>query len=118
PGAPEDIYEITYTLEHKNTGETKKMTDKEYLQTEIWKDKNWKIVGDPVNKLIRKGYDVKIKDLKITDSQGTDYNQEILENPYYNLVIVAYNLEKADIRGIGDLNALAINAAENFNIRA
>lgn len=117
PGAPQDVYQVTYTLKNKQTGETKEMTDKEYLKTEIWKDSNWEIIGEPVSKLMKKGYDVRIKDLKITDSQGTDYNKEILENPYYNLIIVAYDLTKADTRGIGDLNAIAINAAENFNIR-
>jgi uncharacterized membrane protein YphA (DoxX/SURF4 family) len=117
PGAEPDVYEITYNLKNKSTGETKSMTDKEYLKTEIWKDKNWEITGEPVTKLIKKGFDLKIKDLKITDSQGTDYNHEILENPYYNLVIVAYDLTKTDATGIGNLNALAINAAENYNIR-
>lgn len=117
PGAPQDVYQVTYTLKNKQTGETKEMTDKEYLKTEIWKDSKWEIIGEPVSKLMQKGYDVRIKDLKITDSQGTDYNKEILENPYYNLIIVAYDLNKADTRGIGDLNAIAINAAENFNIR-
>jgi len=117
PGAAPDVYEITYNLKNKSNGETKSMTDKEYLKTEIWKDKNWEITGEPVTKLIKKGFDLKIKDLKITDSQGTDYNQEILENPYYNLVIVAYDLAKTDATGIGNLNALAINAAENYNIR-
>lgn len=117
PGAPQDVYQVTYTLKNKQTGETKEMTDKEYLKTEIWKDSKWEIIGEPVSKLMQKGYDVRIKDLKITDSQGTDYNKEILENPYYNLIIVAYDLTKADTGGIGDLNAIAINAAENFNIR-
>lgn len=117
PGAPQDVYEITYSLKNKKSGDEKKMTDKEYIKTQIWKDTNWEIVGDPVNKLIKKGYDVKIKDLKITDSQGTDYNKELLENPYYNLIVVAYDLSKANKNGIGDLNALAINAAENYNIR-
>jgi len=117
PGAPQDVYQITYTLKNKSTDETKSLTDKEYLSSGIWKDKNWEITGDPESKLISKGFEVKIKDLKITDSQGTDYNTEILENPYYNLVIVAYDLSKTDLIGIGNLNALAINAAENFNIR-
>ncbi|MCF8451774.1 MAG: DoxX family protein [Pedobacter sp.] len=117
PGAPQDVYQITYTLKNKSTGETKSLTDKEYLSSGIWKDKNWEITGDPESKLISKGFEVKIKDLKITDSQGTDYNTEILENPYYNLVIVAYDLSKTDLIGISNLNALAINAAENFNIR-
>jgi len=117
PGATPDVYEITYNLKNKSSEETKSMTDKEYLKTQIWKDKNWEIIGDPISKLIKKGFDLKIKDLKITDNQGTDYNQEILENPYYNLVIVAYDLSKTDATGIGNLNALAINAAENYNIR-
>lgn len=116
-GAPQDVYEITYKLKNKKTAEEKTMTDKEYLKTEIWKDSNWEITGDPSSRLVKKGYEVKIKDLKITDSQGTDYNKEILENPYYNLIIVAYDLAKADAGGIADLNAIAINAAENFNIR-
>ena len=117
PGAPQDVYQITYTLKNKSTGETKSLTDKEYLSSGIWKDKSWEITGDPESKLISKGFEVKIKDLKITDSQGTDYNTEILENPYYNLVIVAYDLSKTDLIGLGNLNAVAINAAENFNIR-
>lgn len=117
PGAPLDVYEITYNLRNKKTGEDKMMTDKEYLKTGIWKNTNWEIVGEPVNKLMKKGYDVKIKDLKITDSQGTDYNKELLENPYYNFIVVAYDLSNANKNGIGDLNALAINAAENYNIR-
>ncbi len=116
-GAPQDVYEITYKLKNKKTAEEKTMTDKEYLKTEIWKDSNWEITGDPSSRLVKKGYEVKIKDLKITDSQGTDYNKEILENPYYNLIIVAYDLAKANQGGIGDLNAIALNAAENFNIR-
>lgn len=117
PGAEPDIYEITYTLKNKNTGEIKTMSDKEYLKTEIWKDTNWEIFGDSESKLIKKGYDVKIKDLKINDSQGTDYTKEIIENPYYNLVIVAYDLDKTNKTAIGDLNAIAMNAAENYNIR-
>ena len=117
PGADPDIYEITYTLKNRSTGETKTMSDKEYLKTEIWKDTNWEIFGDSESKLVKKGYDVKIKDLTISDSQGTDYTKEIIENPYYNLVIVAYDLDKTNKTAIGDLNAIAMNAAENYNIR-
>ncbi|MGV3509357.1 MAG: BT_3928 family protein [Sphingobacteriaceae bacterium] len=117
-GALLDEFEITYNLKNKKSGETKKMTDKEYLKTEIWKDANWEITGTPENKLIKKGYEPKIKDLKISDLQGTDYTAEIIENPYYNLVIVAYDLSKANKNAIGDLNALAINSAENYNIRS
>ena len=118
PGAPLDEYEISYRLKHKKSGEEKKMTDKEYLKTEIWKDENWEIIGQPENRLVKAGYQAKIKDLKIMDSQGTDYTSEIIENPYYNLIIVAWNLNKADKQALGNLNALAMNAGENYNIRS
>jgi uncharacterized membrane protein YphA (DoxX/SURF4 family) len=117
PGAQPDEYQITYTIKNKKTGETKQVTDKEYIKQEVWKDANWEIIGDPENKLIKKGYEVKIRDLKITDSQGTDYTSEIIENPYYNLVIVAWDLNKTNEVALGNLNAIAINAAENYNIR-
>jgi hypothetical protein len=117
PGAEPDVYEITYTLKNKKTGETQKMTDKEYLNKQIWKDEAWEIIGEPVNKLIKKGYEVKIKDLKLSDDQGTEYTREIIENPYYNLIIVAYNLDATNENAINELNALAINAAEGYNIR-
>ncbi|WP_207535511.1 BT_3928 family protein [Desertivirga arenae] len=116
-GAPVDEFEITYNLVNKRTKETKQMTDKEYMKTEVWKDADWEIKGEPGRKLIKRGFEPPIKDLKIADSQGTDYTSELMENPYYNLVIVAYNLNAANKRAIGDLNALAINAAENYNVR-
>ncbi|WP_207428244.1 BT_3928 family protein [Pedobacter sp. SYSU D00535] len=116
-GAPLDEYEIVYVLKHKKSGESKTMTDKEYIDSGIWKDENWEVTGEPEKKLIKEGYQPKIKDLRIADSQGTDYTAELMENPYYNLLIVAYRLEDTNINALGDLNALAINAAENYNIR-
>jgi len=116
-GAIPDEYQIMYNMTNKKTGEKKLLSDQEYLKTEIWKDDNWEIVGDPESKLIKAGYQPKIRDLKITDAAGTDYTKEITENPYYNLVIVSWNLNDADEKGIANLNALALNATEQFNIR-
>ncbi len=116
-GAPVDEYLIMYDLKNKKTGETKTMSDKEYMGKEVWKDDNWEVTGSPSRKLIKKGYDVKIKDLLITDASGTDYTKEIVENPYYSLVVVAYNLNETSESAMADINALALNAAEQFNIR-
>lgn len=117
PGAQPDEFQIMYNLTNKKTKEKKVMSDKEYLKTEIWKDDNWEIVGTPEKKLIKKGYEAKIKDLNISDASGTDYTKELIENPYYNLIIVAYNLDDADKEGMSALNAMSLNAAEQFNIR-
>ncbi len=118
PGAPQDEFLIMYQLKNKATGETKTMSDKDYMKQEVWKDENWEVFGDPEKKLIKKGYEVKIKDLLIADASGTDYTKELIENPYYNLVVVAYDLRHTDEEGIAETNALALNAAEQFNIRS
>jgi uncharacterized membrane protein YphA (DoxX/SURF4 family) len=116
-GAMPDEFLIMYQLKNKATGETKTMSDKDYLKLEVWKDNNWEVVGNPEKKLIKKGYDVKIKDLLIADASGTDYTKELIENPYYNLVVVAYDLKNANENAIAATNALALNAADQFNIR-
>ncbi|KEQ28979.1 DoxX family protein [Pedobacter antarcticus 4BY] len=116
-GAQPDEYVITYKLHHKVTGEDKEMSDKDYLKTEIWKDNNWEIVGEPTQKLIKKGYEAKIKDLMISDASSTDYTKELLENPYYNLVIVAYYLKDSNEQAIQEMNAIAAQAVKEFNIR-
>lgn len=117
PGKTPDEYQIMYQLKHKVSGEKKEMSDKDYLKTEIWKDNNWEIVGEPSQKLLKKGFEPKIKDLMISDASGTDYTKEIIENPYYNLIIVAYYLKDTDIEAIQELNKIAAAAAKDFNIR-
>lgn len=116
-GAALDEYEIIYQLRNKKSGQEKKMTDKEYLKTEIWKDADWEIKGEPENRLIKEGFQPKIKDLRIADEVGTDYTSELLANPYYNLVVVAYDLSRADKQALERINMLALNAAEHYNTR-
>ncbi|HUH20130.1 BT_3928 family protein [Albibacterium sp.] len=112
-----DEYETIYVLKNKETNETKKVGDKEYLQAEIWKDQSWEIVGDPETRLIKKGYQVPISDLIISDINGVDHTNEIIENPEYNLIIVAYDINSANQDGLKKLNNLAQSAAEEYRIR-
>jgi uncharacterized membrane protein YphA (DoxX/SURF4 family) len=117
PGALPDQFELTYHLKNKKTAETKDMTDKEYLSSNIWKDNNWEIIGDPESKLIKKGFTPKIVDLIINDAQRNDYTKELISNPFYSLWIVAYDLKKTDGAAINRLSALAANLTANFNMR-
>ncbi|MFA4871192.1 MAG: BT_3928 family protein [Pedobacter sp.] len=116
-GEKGDEYAIMYNMHNKTTNEKKVMSDKDYLKTEIWKDEKWEIVGEPEKVLVKKGYTPKIMDLMISDASGTDYTKELIENPYYNLVIVAYNLKDVNENAIAKINAIALNATEQFNIR-
>jgi uncharacterized membrane protein YphA (DoxX/SURF4 family) len=117
PGAQPDVFEITYQLKNKKSGATKTMTDKDYLKSNIWKDNDWEVVGTPESRLVKKGFTPKIIDLSIKDAQGTDYTKELLSNPFNNLFIVAYDLNKTNLNAMGNLNALAVNLHDNFNTR-
>lgn len=117
PGSQPDLFEITYQLKNKKSGQTKQMTDKEYLKSNIWKDNNWAVVGTPESRLVKKGFTPKIIDLSIKDAQGNDYTKELLANPFNNLFIVAYDLNKTNLNAMGNLNALAVNLHDNFNTR-
>jgi uncharacterized membrane protein YphA (DoxX/SURF4 family) len=117
PGAMPDEFELTYNLKNKKSGEAKTMTDKEYIKSGIWKDTNWQVIGDPESRLVKKGFTPKIADLSIQDAQRNDYTKELLSNPFYSLVIVAYDLKKTDTSAINRLNALAVNLTQNFNTR-
>jgi len=117
PGAKPDEYEQTFHLKNKKTKETKVMTSTDYLKSNIWKDNNWEVVGQPESRLVKVGFTPKIRDLSIADAQGNDYTKELLSNPFYSVIVVAYNLQKTDVDAISRLNVMAINLKTNFNTR-
>lgn len=117
-GKQGDQYETIYTMQHKGSGEKKKVSDNVYLADELWKDENWEIIGEPESRLVKKGYSIPIPDLLIADANGEDFTREIIENPYYNIIVVAWDLENTNLAALSRINALVMNAAENYNIRA
>jgi len=112
-----DQYQTVYQLKHRTSGETKQVTDQEYLAEDLWKDDAWEIVGDPTTRLIKKGYQIPIADLMISDAEGNDRTEEIIENPDFSLLIVAYDIEKANGKGLSQLNELAREMAVDFRTR-
>jgi len=117
-GAEPDQYEIMYRLKHADTGEERTVSDKAYLDEGIWKDEKWEIVGEPTSKLVKKGYTIPITDLMITDENGEDHTQNIITNPYYNLIIVAYDLQATNKEALAKINELVREAATMYNTRA
>jgi len=67
--------------------------------------------------LIKKGFTPKIQDLTIYDSQHNDYTNELLANPFYSLVIVAWDIDHTNQDAINQINALALDLRENYNTR-
>ncbi|HWK99237.1 MAG TPA: BT_3928 family protein [Parapedobacter sp.] len=113
-----DQYDIIYTLRNKTSGEEKQVSDKVYLSDELWKDESWEIVGDPESKLVSKGYQIPIPDLLISDANGEDVTHQLIENPYYNIVVVAWNLDQTDLDALHQINELVTEITGAYNVRA
>lgn len=119
-GKQGDVYEYIYEIKNKATGETKKVTDKEYMDG-IWEDENWEVIGEPSSRLVQKGYEIPISDLLISDADGNDVTQEIITNPYYNFVVVstyADKLSTADIIALDRINSTIRDLSADYNLRA
>lgn len=120
-GAEPDVYEHIYEIQDKTTGETRKVSDKEYLDDKLWEDDNLEVIGEPSTKLIKKGYTIPIPDLIITDIDGVDRTQEIIENPYYNFIVVSTDLSQlssTDLNALDRINSTVRDLSVDYNIRA
>lgn len=120
-GVALDEFEIIYAMKHKETGETKRVTDKEYLEQKIWEDDNWEIQGEPESKLIKKGFQLPIPDLIISDMDGNDVTTEIITNPYYNFIVTSVDLNKmnaVDLLALDRINQTIRDFSSDNHIRA
>jgi len=106
-GSPVDEYQVIYTLIHVETGETKKVTDKEYLTEKIWEDKNWEINSDKtVSKLIVEGCKPPIHDFSIS-TDGNDITDSKLQDENFSLWVIAYDLDNSNVESFKEINILA-----------
>lgn len=96
-GIPDEL-KYYYILKDKKTGETKEF--------ETWPE-NWDQLYDyvsPRTEITKKGIEPKIKDFSISSLEGSDYTQDIIENPNYNFLLICYDLDKADKEVFGKVN--------------
>lgn len=116
-GEEGDVYELTYTMRHVESGEEKRVSDQVYLEERLWEDASWEIVGEPTSRLVKKGYQIPIPDLLITDVNGEDVTDQIIANPFDNLIVVAWDLEDTDQDALKRINEVITEAAVNYNMR-
>ncbi|MCX6295579.1 MAG: DoxX family protein, partial [Bacteroidetes bacterium] len=99
-GIPDEL-KYYYKLKDKKTGEIKEF--------EKW-PANWEATYDYIDsrtEITKKGVEAKIKDFSITNKEGSDYTQDIIENPNYNFLLVCYDLDKTDKDVFGKINDFA-----------
>lgn len=92
-GADQDIYENIFYYKNKKTGKTKKFNQENYP----WQDTlTWEFVSmeDPV--LVKKGYEPPIQNFMIETHYGEDITDFFLYDEAYTIMMISYDLEKAD----------------------
>ena len=101
-GAPADEYAIT--LIYEKDGVEQEFTLQDYPRG----DSTWRFV-DQQSKLIRKGYEPPIHDFELVKYDGEDVTYDLLETEKVVLVVM-YDLSKADLTQLPKLAALAETA--------
>lgn len=110
--APQPVYETKLVYKNKATGEVREMTMDEYTASNIWEDENWEW-QDTQNKLIKEGYTPKIANFVVVDDAGTEIHDDLINNPDYNFILVAYDLSKTCYDVQPEINELALKAQQN-----
>jgi len=90
-------YANIYRLKNSETGEEMTMNSKEYLEKEIWKDKSWSIeYTSPEPIVISRGYEAPIASFNVMNEENVDIGEELLNDPEYSFMVVAYDITKAE----------------------
>jgi uncharacterized membrane protein YphA (DoxX/SURF4 family) len=96
-----DELKYYYTLKDKKTGE-----EKEFDKF----PENYDVLYDYINsrtEVTKKGVEPKIKDFSISNLDGADYTQDIIENPNYNFLLICYDLDLTNKNVFGKINDFA-----------
>ncbi|HJX70708.1 MAG TPA: BT_3928 family protein [Bacteroidales bacterium] len=97
-GSPVDEYQFNFIY-------SKEGIQKEFM-IENLPDSTWQWV-ETRQKLIRKGYVPPLHDFSITTLDGDEITQEVLSDPGYSFLIIAYDLNKTDKKAFRQLNRLS-----------
>jgi uncharacterized membrane protein YphA (DoxX/SURF4 family) len=107
PDSPADVYEFSFVYQ--------KDGKQQEFAIENLPDSTWQWI-ETRQKLISSGYVPPIHDFSITTLDGEDITREVLTDPGYGFLIVAYDLDKTDIRSFKKINQL-IQESDSMNVR-
>ncbi len=105
-GIPDEL-KYRYRVKDKQTGE-EKLLDKLTADYDLSYD-----FIEAVTEVTKKGIEPKVKDFIISDLNGSDYTQDIIENPQYNFLLICYDLGLTNKSVFGKINDLATLCKEN-----
>ncbi len=101
-----------YTLKNE-AGETKEVSDKEYIDSGIWKDKSWTLEKDLTKeKILDEGKPPTIKDFFIFNQSEEEVQDDILAKPGYHFFVASHNIAKSDKDAFKRVNKVMSDAKQ------
>ena len=109
---PEDAQPDEYKtiLTYEKNGIRKEFNSENYP----WQDSIWKWV-ETRQILIKKGYEPPIHDFSITAINGDDITEQIISDPNYSFLLMAYDLTKTNINTFKEINRTAKSCMNSNN---
>ncbi len=91
-----DKVEYLWVYKIRATGEQKEFTDAEFkiISNEPDFREKYEFVDRKIGRMIEKGTPAKINNFQIVSQNGDDLSEDILYNPDYQLLVIAYDLDK------------------------
>ena len=101
---------LDYYLTYRNneTGDEKEYLSPDYPYNDsLWMSK-WEFISQRVV-----DPNPRIHDLSIQDIDGNDYTSQIIENPDFQFMLIAYDLEKTNLKKLDNIKAFADQCNNN-----
>jgi hypothetical protein len=106
-GMPVDEYETILVYEKDGISSEFTLDSPE----QPWNDSTW-IWIDTRNVLVKEGYKPPIHDFSLTSLDGFDITDEILSDPGYTFLVIAYDLEKSSVKYLRDIKVFTDQVIE------
>ena len=106
-GAPEDSVVFTYICKNKTTGETKSFINQYPADYD-----NWEFI-EREDDIVKKGFEPPIHDFKLTDEDGKDYTEDVINNPNFSFLVISYDIKHFKPSNIGALKELFVACDSN-----
>lgn len=111
-GAPKDVYEQYITLKDTTTGKNITLDINKYTNDSIFwcEGTKWKYISTSDPKLIKEGFHPSIHDFNIVSNLGEDITQQVLSDPDYYFILIAYDLNNSRTKNQSKINELYTQA--------
>lgn len=106
-GMPVDEYETILVYEKEGIRKEFTLTSPE----QPWSDSTWKWL-ETRNELVKEGYKPPIHDFSLTSLGGIDITDQLLVEPGYSFLVIAYDLEKSSEKALSDIKNFSEKVSE------